>query len=68
MDQSPQLPPAAAYVLAYEALFGQGLREQGPAERAVMRARPAMREELQRLLQEAGAKVGAHRSDLLRDS
>ena len=54
----PQLPAAAAYVLAYEALFGQGMREQGPAERAVMRARADMRSELARLISAAGAQVG----------
>jgi hypothetical protein len=31
-----QLLPAAAYVLAYELLFGQGFRSKGPAERAVL--------------------------------
>lgn len=31
----PQLTEAAAYVLAYELLFGQGCRQHGPAEKAV---------------------------------
>ncbi|KAI8463734.1 MAG: S-adenosyl-L-methionine-dependent methyltransferase [Monoraphidium minutum] len=56
LEQAPELPPAVAYVLAYEALFGQGMREKGPAERAVMGARGAMREELARLVKEAGAE------------
>ncbi len=53
-----QLPAPAAYVLAYEVLFGQGLREQGPAERAVLRARGALKAALSELLRRAGAKVG----------
>ena len=57
LGSAPQLSAATAYVLAYEALFGQGLRQQGPAERTVMRARPALKQALEGLLREAGAKV-----------
>ena len=49
-----RLPPATAYVLCYEVLFGEGLRQKGPAERAVVAALPALQAELAALQQEAG--------------
>lgn len=60
LTEHPQLTPAVAYVLIYEILFGQGLREQGPAERAALRAKAALKAALRALLSEAGAGgVGA---------
>jgi len=44
-------------VLAYEVVFGQGLREQGPAERAVLRFKGELRAELKRRVAKAGVKV-----------
>ena len=38
-----RLPRPAALVLAYDLLFGQGLRPVGPAERALLRAEGALR-------------------------
>ena len=38
-----RLPRPAALVLAYDLLFGQGLRPVGPAERALLRAEDALR-------------------------
>lgn len=53
MQQHPQLQPETAYVLVYEALFGEGFRRRGPAERAVLAAKG----DLEKLLQ--GIKVQA---------
>jgi len=48
------LPPAAAYVLCQDLLWGQGLHPQGPAERAVLKVENALRENLDKLLRDAG--------------
>ena len=39
----PRLQPEAAYVLVYELLFGEGLKPNGPAERAVLAAGDTLR-------------------------
>jgi putative methyltransferase len=61
---APRLPPAAGAVLARELLWGGGLRGRGgaaaggapgPAERAVLAARPALRAALAAELAAAGA-------------
>ena len=49
-----QLPAATAYVLCYELLFGEGLRQKGPAERAVLGALPSLRARVAALQQAAG--------------
>lgn len=48
------LPLQAALVLVYEVLFGQGCKPTGPAERAVLAVKEELREQLQRLMEEAG--------------
>jgi putative methyltransferase len=50
------LAPATAYVLCYEALFGEGLRQKGPAEHAVLGALPALRARLAALQEAAGVE------------
>ncbi|KAF8073135.1 NSUN5 [Scenedesmus sp. PABB004] len=54
-DAAPRLSPAAAYVLTYELLFGEGFRGKGPAEAAVLARQAALRAELAGLLAQAGA-------------
>ena len=49
-----QLPAATAFVLCYELLFGEGLRQKGPAERAVLGALPSLRAAVAALQQAAG--------------
>eukprot|EP00879_Flechtneria_rotunda_P027154 GHRR01029028.1.p1 GENE.GHRR01029028.1~~GHRR01029028.1.p1 ORF type:complete len:363 (+),score=144.53 GHRR01029028.1:78-1166(+) len=48
-----QLTSSAAYVLAYELLFGQGFRTKGPAENAVLQQQDRLQNALQELLQSA---------------
>jgi 25S rRNA (cytosine2278-C5)-methyltransferase len=48
------LPLATALVLSRELLFGPGLQPDGPAERQMLHFAPQLREEYQRLLDEAG--------------
>lgn len=55
LAQHTKLQPEAAFVLAYEELFGQGLRATGPAERAVKAAVPALKSALATLLKARGA-------------
>ena len=50
----PLLPAATVYVLCYEALFGEGLRRKGPAERAVMAVLPALQAKVVELQEAAG--------------
>lgn len=55
-----RLPRPAALVLAYDLLFGEGLRPVGPAERAMLRAEGCLRDALHRLEKssERGGKEG----------
>ncbi|WIA09502.1 hypothetical protein OEZ85_008901 [Tetradesmus obliquus] len=53
LQQHQELLPAAAYVLSYELLFGQGFRSKGPAEVAVLAQKSRLQESLQSLLQHA---------------
>ncbi len=50
----PRLSRETTFVLCYELLFGEGLRQKGPAERLVLSARPALEQELATMLAEAG--------------
>ncbi|WIA29585.1 hypothetical protein OEZ86_012077 [Tetradesmus obliquus] len=59
LQQHQQLLPAAAYVLSYELLFGQGFRSKGPAEVAVLAQKSRLQESLQSLLQQSGANDAA---------
>ncbi|EIE18290.1 S-adenosyl-L-methionine-dependent methyltransferase [Coccomyxa subellipsoidea C-169] len=54
MGLDPRLSRETAFVLCYELLFGEGLRQKGPAERLVLSARPALEQELAAMLAEAG--------------
>ena len=54
MQQHPGLASETAYVLLYEALFGEGFRRHGPAEKAVM----AVRDDLRQLLDAMKAQAG----------
>ncbi len=64
---SPSLPPnlsqATAYVLMYELLLGQGLRDHGPAEKVVVGMQQALESQLSSMMKKAGAKVRSHPVD-----
>ena len=52
---NPRLVEAAALVLCYEVLYGEGIRPRGGAERAVIRRRADLEEAAAAVLGEAGA-------------
>ena len=54
LQQNPGLASETAYVLMYEALFGEGFRQHGPAEKAVL----AVRDDLSQLLDTMKAHAG----------
>lgn len=65
LDGDRRLTEETAFVLCYELLFGQGLRQKGPAERLVL----SMRQTLQGQLAAMKAKAGvAHARDLIKQS
>ncbi|KAK9907331.1 hypothetical protein WJX75_001613 [Coccomyxa subellipsoidea] len=65
LEQDPRLSQETAFVLCYEVLFGEGLRQKGPAERLVLSAQPALEQQLAAMLAEAGV---AHARDLVKES
>ncbi|KAL4452334.1 hypothetical protein ABPG75_007996 [Micractinium tetrahymenae] len=54
VERGRGLTQPVAYVLAYELLFGEGVRPTGPAERAVLQRKADLQAALQRLLGAAG--------------
>ena len=65
LRQDPRLSQETAFVLCYELLFGEGLRQKGPAERLVLCARQALEQQLAAMTAEAGV---ADARDLIRES
>ncbi len=65
LEHEPRLSQETAFVLCYELLFGEGLRQKGPAERLVLSARQALEQQLAAMTAEAGV---ADARDLIRES
>ncbi|BDA47879.1 probable 28S rRNA (cytosine-C(5))-methyltransferase [Coccomyxa sp. Obi] len=65
LRHDPRLSQETAFVLCYELLFGEGLRQKGPAERLVLSARQVLNQQLAAMTAEAGV---ADVRDLIRES